>query len=60
MIKIFKKKEDYFDIVYSIYAFGWTTDLPTTLKYIYFYLKKDGSFIFSWEHPIYPHVKARK
>ncbi|MBS4192081.1 class I SAM-dependent methyltransferase [Bacillus sp. FJAT-49705] len=50
--------QDYFDIVYSIYALGWTTDLPTTLKYIYSYLKKDGTFIFSWEHPIYPHVKA--
>lgn len=41
----------YFDIVYSIYSIGWTTDLRTTFKHISSYLKKDGVFIFSWDHP---------
>ncbi len=40
-----------FDIVYSIYALGWTTDLPETLRLTALYLKPDGCFIFSWDHP---------
>lgn len=44
---------NYFDYVYSIYAIGWTTDLPATLSRIASYLKKDGTFIFSWSHPIH-------
>lgn len=44
---------DYFDIVYSIYAIGWTTDLVGTFSRIASYLKKDGRFIFSWSHPIH-------
>ncbi|PEB51896.1 SAM-dependent methyltransferase [Bacillus pseudomycoides] len=47
----------YFDIVYSIYALGWTSDLSKTLELIYSYLKKGGSFVFSWEHPIYSNLK---
>ena len=31
--------KNYFDIVYSIYALGWTTDLKQTLKNIFSYLK---------------------
>lgn len=42
----------YFDIVYSIYAIGWTTDLQKTFNLIASYLKKDGTFIFSWDHPV--------
>lgn len=42
---------DYFDIAYSIYAIGWTTDLQATFSHIASYLKKDGIFIFSWDHP---------
>ncbi len=42
---------DYFDIVYSIYAIGWTVDIEKTFKLISSYLKKDGIFIFSWDHP---------
>ena len=45
--------KDYFDIVYSIYAIGWTTDLIKTFRLIFDYLKPRGSFIFSWEHPFY-------
>lgn len=42
----------YFDVVYSIYAIGWTTDLQSTFNNIASYLKKDGIFIFSWDHPL--------
>ena len=44
---------NYFDLVYSVYGIGWTTDLNKTFKRIYSYLKKDGVFIFSWSHPIH-------
>ncbi len=50
--------EDYFDVVYSIYAIGWTTDLEGTFRRIASYLKKDGEFIFSWSHPIHKCVAA--
>jgi len=43
---------DYFDIVYSIYAIGWTTDLQKTFNLIASYLKTGGTFIFSWDHPV--------
>ena len=44
---------NYFDIVYSIYALGWTVDLDRTLLNIQSYLKPGGTFIFSWEHPMH-------
>jgi SAM-dependent methyltransferase len=44
--------KNYFDIVYSIYAIGWTTDIQKTFDLIASYLKKDGVFIFSWDHPL--------
>jgi len=44
---------DYFDLIVSIYALGWTVDLSGTLRHIYSYLKPGGTFIFSWEHPTY-------
>jgi len=43
--------KEYFDVVYSIYAIGWTVNLQTTFNNIASYLKKDGVFIFSWDHP---------
>lgn len=49
---------DYFDMVYSVYGIGWTTDLDTTFKRIYSYLKKDGVFIFGWSHPIHKCVSV--
>jgi SAM-dependent methyltransferase len=49
----------YFDFVYSIYAIGWTTDLSTTFKLIYSYLKPRGYFIFSWDHPLYAHMTSQ-
>jgi len=45
--------QDYFDIVYSIYAIGWATDLKQVFCRIASYLKKDGIFIFSWKHPLH-------
>jgi len=42
-----------FDLVFSIYALGWTTDLSATLALVAAYLKPGGCFLFSWEHPVY-------
>ena len=41
----------YFDVVYSVYAIGWTVDLQKTFDLISTYLKPGGIFIFSWDHP---------
>ncbi len=49
---------NYFDIVYSVYGIGWTTDLDTTLKHIHSYLKDDGIFVFGWSHPIHKCVSV--
>lgn len=43
---------NYFDIVYSIYALGWTVDLEKTIKMVSNYLKPGGIFIFSWDNPL--------
>jgi SAM-dependent methyltransferase len=43
----------YFDLVVSIYALGWSTDLDKTFSLIHSYLKPSGILIFSWEHPAY-------
>lgn len=45
--------QNYFDYVYSIYGIGWTTDLQGTFDKIASYLKKDGIFIFSWNHTLH-------
>jgi SAM-dependent methyltransferase len=45
--------ENYFDLVVSIYALGWSPDLTLTLACVCSYLKPGGKFIFSWEHPGY-------
>lgn len=50
---------NYFDLVYSIYAIGWSNDLSGTFKLIHSYLKDGGEFIFSWEHPYYNRIKCR-
>ncbi len=52
--------KQYFDVVYSIYAIGWTTDLAATFELIYSYLKPGGSFVFSWDHPLYAHLRSRE
>ncbi len=43
--------KNYFDVVYSIYAIGWTVDLEKTIKNAASYLKQGGIYIFSWDHP---------
>lgn len=45
--------ENYFDLIFSIYALGWTVDLSQTLSLIASYLAPGGHFLFSWEHPMY-------
>ena len=50
--------ENYFDFVYSIYAFGWTTDLRQSIDLVYKYLKKSGAFIFSWDNPLMQCIEA--
>ena len=44
---------DYFDVVYSVYGVGWSTDLDSTFKLINSYLKDNGIFVFGWSHPIH-------
>lgn len=51
MEKVANIPTNYFDIVYSDYAIGWTTDLTTTLANVKLYLKNGGIFVFSWDHP---------
>ncbi|KGA98368.1 ubiquinone/menaquinone biosynthesis methyltransferase UBIE [Alkalihalobacillus alcalophilus ATCC 27647 = CGMCC 1.3604] len=48
--------DNYFDIIYSIYALGWTVNLKQTLENIYRYLKRGGTFVFSWEHPMHDRI----
>ena len=42
-----------FDLVFSIYGLGWTTDLPATMALVARYLRPGGCFIVSGEHPVY-------
>ncbi len=48
----------HFDMVYSIYAIGWSTDLQTTFDLVASYLKPGGTFVFSWDHPILRHMET--
>ena len=50
---------DYFDLVVSIYALGWSTDLGATFSLIHSYLKPGGVLIFSWEHPVYSRLEYK-
>ena len=45
--------ESYFDLVFSIYGLGWTTDLPATMTLVNRYLRPGGCFLVSGEHPAY-------
>jgi len=44
---------DHFDLVFSIYGIGWTTDLPATLALAARSLRPGGCLIVSGEHPAY-------
>jgi SAM-dependent methyltransferase len=48
------------DVVYSVYAFGWTVDPKKTLKNIFSYLKPEGKFIWSWDHSFFTDVEDLK
>jgi SAM-dependent methyltransferase len=43
----------HFDLVFSIYGLGWTTNLRTTMELVARYLRPGGAFLFSGEHPAY-------
>ena len=51
--------KEYFDVVYSVYAIGWTIDLQKTFDNVASVLKKDGIFIFSWDHPLMHCAKVK-
>jgi len=44
---------NHFDLVFSIYGLGWTTDLPETMALVARCLQSGGCFIVSGEHPVY-------
>jgi len=44
---------DHFDLVFSIYGLGWTTDLQATMALVARYLRPGGCFVLSGEHPVY-------
>ena len=48
----------YFDLVYSVYALGWTSDIDKTVMLISEYLKTGGHFIFSWDNPLLQCIDA--
>jgi SAM-dependent methyltransferase len=43
----------HFDLVFSIYGLGWTTNLRTTMELVAGYLRPGGCFLVSGEHPVY-------
>jgi SAM-dependent methyltransferase/GNAT superfamily N-acetyltransferase len=47
----------HFDLVFSLYGMGWTTDLPATLSLVARYLRPGGVFIVSGEHPSFSRVE---
>ncbi len=47
------------DTVFSIYGLGWATDIDRVLQNVNSCLRINGKFVWSWEHPIYPHVEYK-
>lgn len=47
------------DVVFSVYAVGWTPDPKTVLRNIYSYLKPGGRFIWSWDHSLFADVQYK-
>ena len=45
------------DTVFSVYGIGWTVDPDLVFKNINNYLKPEGKFVWSWEHPMYRKAK---
>lgn len=44
---------DHFDLVFSLWGLGWTTDLPATVALVADYLRPGGCLLVSGEHPAY-------
>lgn len=49
----------HFDLVFSIYGIGWTTDLDKTILHISEYLKPGGRFVFAWDNPLMQCILAQ-
>ncbi|MBV9404591.1 MAG: class I SAM-dependent methyltransferase [Acidobacteriaceae bacterium] len=45
------------DLIFSIYAIGWTRLPAATLRNLAAYLKPGGRLIWSWGHPLFPEVQ---
>ena len=45
------------DIIFSVYAIGWTVNPKSTFKNIYSYLKHGGEFIWSWDHSFFTNIE---
>ena len=43
----------HFDLVFSIYGIGWTTDLDETMTLVARWLRPGGRVVLSGEHPVY-------
>jgi SAM-dependent methyltransferase len=41
---------DHFDLVFSLYGLGWTTNLPATMSLVARYLRPGGCFVVGGEH----------
>ncbi len=52
-----KLQIDPVDIIFSVYAIGWTPNPEITLKNIHSYLKPGGTFIWSWDHTLFTDVQ---
>jgi len=44
------------DLIFSIYAIGWTRDLAATFRNLAAYLNPGGRLIWSWGHPLFPEI----
>lgn len=52
--------KSYFDVIYSVYGVGWSTNLDNTFKAVNSYLKQGGLFAFGWSHPIHKCVSIEE
>jgi len=44
---------NHFDLVFSVYGIGWTTDLGGTMSLVTNWLRPGGRLVISGEHPLY-------
>ena len=44
------------DLVFSIYAIGWTVDSSATFRNMATYLRPGSRLIWSWGHPLFPEL----